>query len=138
VLGDDRLLGRAVCNLIDNAIKYSPAGSPLALALVRHDDKFVLRVQDQGPGIPAELRERVFEPFFREPRARVERPGHGLGLPLARALARAHGGEVVWVNGSVPGAAFELTLPAADPGISGGPAAPAGPQPRSPGARALS
>jgi signal transduction histidine kinase len=113
VLGDDRLLGRSVSNLLDNAAKYAPAGSPLELSLVSAAGDVVLRVQDYGPGIPDDLRERVFEPFYREPRARVGRPGHGLGLPLARAVARAHGGELAWVASQGPGAAFELRLPAA-------------------------
>jgi signal transduction histidine kinase len=112
VLGDERLLGRTVANLLDNALKYSAPGSALELSLGPADGLIALRVRDHGPGIPRELRERIFEPFFREPRARAGRPGHGLGLPLARAVARAHGGDVTWVEGG-EGASFELRLPTA-------------------------
>jgi signal transduction histidine kinase len=113
VRGDDRLLGRTLANLLDNALKYSPPGSPLELSVLFAAAGVVVRIRDHGPGVPDELRERIFEPFFREPRARAARPGHGLGLPLARAVARAHGGEVDWVDAPGPGAAFELRLPLA-------------------------
>jgi signal transduction histidine kinase len=109
VLGDERLLGRAVSNLIDNALKYSTASSQIGLRLGRQDGEAVFRVTNQGPRIPDELQERIFEPFFRDPRARAGQPGHGLGLPLARAVARAHGGEVALARNDGT-TAFELRL----------------------------
>jgi signal transduction histidine kinase len=115
VLGDDRLLGRAVSNLLDNALKYSPPDAPVVATLTEAGAEAVLRVSDRGTGVPEALRERVFEPFYRESRARVGRPGHGLGLPLARAVARAHGGEVLLAKGAEVGTTFEIRLPVAKP-----------------------
>lgn len=81
-----------VDNLLDNAIKYSP-GHGKVLVDVRHaDGQAVLRISDQGPGIAPELRERVFDRFFRDPRQ--VQAGSGLGLAIALAVARQHGGSI--------------------------------------------
>jgi signal transduction histidine kinase len=111
LLGNERLLGRAVSNLLDNALKYAAADTVIDVAGRAADGVALLTVSDTGPGIPTELRERVFEPFYRDPHARAARPGHGLGLPLARAVARAHGGDLELLAGCAGGSVFELSLP---------------------------
>jgi two-component system sensor histidine kinase QseC len=82
-----------VDNLLDNAIKYSPDRGTVHADLRRKDGRVVLRIADQGPGIAPELRERVFDRFFRDPRQ--TQSGSGLGLAIARAVAEQHGGEIV-------------------------------------------
>ena len=72
-------------------------------------------VRDHGRGIPEEARDKVFEPFFRESRARASRSGHGLGLPLARAVARAHDGDIQMMETGANGTTFRLEIPV-DPG----------------------
>jgi signal transduction histidine kinase len=115
VLGHEGLLARAVSNLIDNGLAHSPAETTVKVSVSEGDGRAIVRVVNQGEGVPASLRERVFEPFFREPRARAARPGHGLGLPLARAVARAHHGDVTLVEATSGETVFELGLPLARP-----------------------
>lgn len=91
VRGDERLLARATWNLLDNAIKHG-AGSEISVCVLREDRSVVLRVTNGGPGITEELRERMFVPFVR---GQNNANGFGLGLPFARAVARAHGGDVL-------------------------------------------
>jgi len=112
VRGDEHLLARAASNLIDNALKYG-GGRPAAVTLSRKDGRAELVVEDQGAGIPEGVRTRIFEPFFRGGRARADTEGFGLGLPLARAVARAHGGDVRIGSGDA-GAVFILDLPLVD------------------------
>ena len=84
--------------LLDNASKYSPAGTSIRVAATLADGRFVkVTVSDEGPGVPAELRERVFEKFFRIPGRESRDPrrgGIGLGLPIARRLVEAQGGRI--------------------------------------------
>jgi signal transduction histidine kinase len=109
VLGNEQILGRAISNLLDNALKY--ATPPIEVAARTVAGSAVLTVSDHGPGISPALRERIFEPFYRDPQTRAARPGHGLGLPLARAVARAHGGDLHLHAGAGGGSVFELALP---------------------------
>jgi signal transduction histidine kinase len=104
---------RVLSILLDNAVGYAAPGTPIRLEAARRDDQVVLAVQDHGPGIPEADRERIFEQFTRLQPAR--RRGLGLGLYIARSLARAQGGELVAVDpvGAEAGARFELRLPAA-------------------------
>jgi len=111
VLGNEHLLGRAISNLLDNAVKYAAGERRIDVTTGALDGSAVLTVSDAGPGIPPELRERIFEPFYRDPQARAAGPGHGLGLPLARAVARAHGGDLVVRPSVTGGSRFELSLP---------------------------
>lgn len=117
--GDADLLGRLLLNLLDNAIKYSPAGSTVTLSLARTQREYEIRVSDMGPGIPPELQSQVFERFFRVDKARSregdgETSGAGLGLAIARWIAEAHGGRLVLVRSGASGSEFLVTLPAPD------------------------
>lgn len=111
VSGDELLLMRLVILLTDNANRY--AASRVRLTLAAQDGQAVLRVSDDGPGIPPELRERVFDRFFQADEARsADSAGAGLGLTMARELAALHGGSVT-VAPEGPGATLELRLPLA-------------------------
>ena len=100
--GDAAALQQAIINLLDNADKYSPAGSPVQLRLSSHEGRIRLEVQDQGRGIPEKEQERIFEEFYRtESGDEQEVSGSGLGLALVRRTVRDHGGRV-WVE-SRPG-----------------------------------
>jgi signal transduction histidine kinase len=93
VLGERSLIAQLLSNLLDNAIKFTPAGEQITLRLDRSADRILMRVEDTGPGLPPEMAERLFERF-----ARAERdshvPGHGLGLTLVQAIAARHGAKV--------------------------------------------
>lgn len=109
VLGDAALLQQAVANLLDNALKFSRAGGAVRLAGHVADGRVRIVVEDEGPGIPAEDRERAGERFFRGEAAR-QTPGFGLGLALVRAVARLHGGALQ-LEESSPGLRVALELP---------------------------
>jgi two-component system, OmpR family, sensor histidine kinase TctE len=96
VLGNEPLLNVLLFNLLDNAIRYTPSGGRVALELASRDEQVKLTISDEGPGIRAELRESVFEPFFR---ASTEE-GSGLGLSIVREIARAHLADVVLADGA--------------------------------------
>jgi len=93
ILGDRDLLFQALANLVDNGIKYTPPGGRITLRAEASDDRVDVIVADTGPGIPEELREKVFERFFRGDRSRSTQ-GSGLGLSLVRAVADLHGASV--------------------------------------------
>ena len=108
VPGDAELLCRALDNLVQNAIRHSPAGGQVRLALSARDGEAHVRVRDQGDGVHPDDRERIFRPGER---GRAPRgAGRGLGLAIARQIAEAHGGRLV-VDPIGPGAAFRLSLP---------------------------
>ena len=109
--GEESQVRAIVDNLISNAIKYSPDGGVVAVRLSRQNDAAVIEVEDEGPGIPAELREQVFEPFFRGPNA-ASSAGTGIGLSLAMTAARAHGGSIRILD-KQGGAHVEVALPLA-------------------------
>lgn len=92
VQGDAESLRMLVRNLVDNAVKFTPAGGRVDVSLLHQDAAIVLRVEDSGPGIPATDRERVFDRFYRS--ADQDTPGSGLGLAIVTAVARRHGAEV--------------------------------------------
>ena len=112
VRGDAALLERAVGNLVENAVRYVPRGSHVRVRCARPGGRAVLDVEDDGPGIPAEHAPLVFERFYRGDPARGRDTGTGLGLPIARAIAEAHGGRLTLERAS-PGTFFRLSLPAA-------------------------
>lgn len=110
--GDRGLLHRAVFNLVENAIKYSPTGSTVCVHTQRSAQRLCILVDDQGPGIPEELRERIFEPFFRVDDARTrQQGGTGLGLALVHAIAQFHRGTVSVSERPSGGSRFRLELP---------------------------
>ena len=110
VQGDERLLRRAVRNLIDNAQRYGGGSIELILA-VRGPD-IEVRVCDRGPGVPDALRERIFEPFYRLPGHAETAGGVGLGLSLVKQIAERHGGSVRCEPREGGGSCFVLSLPA--------------------------
>jgi signal transduction histidine kinase len=111
VSGQPALLASAVRNIVDNAIKFTRAGQAIRIT-VEGADQVSIIVNDGGPGIPPEERERVFDPFYRGAEARAARSGLGLGLPILRQVARAHGGEVTIGDSALGGACVILRLPA--------------------------
>jgi two-component system, OmpR family, sensor kinase len=118
VSGISKLLRRLMRNLLENANRYAKVGSaqPVILSLnietVESKKSAVLRVTDHGPGVPSELRERIFEPFYRAPGASERDGGVGLGLALVKSIAQRHGGSVrCEAAASGQGACFVVTLP---------------------------
>ena len=111
-LGDPDRLRQALGNLIDNAIKYSPDGAAVRVRSWSTADEAGVSVDDDGPGVPGELRERVFDRFFRADAARGRGTGgSGIGLSIVREVARAHGGRA-WVEpGPSGGSTFSLAIP---------------------------
>jgi signal transduction histidine kinase len=123
VRGDAAALRRVLDNLVANAVKFAASGRSIAVrAAVRADgNAVVLRVEDAGPGIPRDERERVFEPFYRGGAAeRNATPGSGLGLSLVRHVVRAHGGRVHVEGREAGGTAVVLELPVASTGENKG------------------
>ncbi len=119
-------LHRLVLNLVENAIKHTPPGTAVSVLSGVEGEQATVTVRDDGPGVPAELRERIFERFVR---GEGDRGGSsGLGLAIVRAVAESHGGTVVLAEPTAgQGAAFEVRLPLAPIGgaAQGAPAAPA-------------
>lgn len=111
VLADPTLLRRVVDGLLDNAIRYAPAASVVRLSAVRGGSALDVEVADQGPGVPADFRPRLFARFARADRARVGGAGAGLSLAVGAAIARAHGGWLDLVDREGQGATFRLHLP---------------------------
>jgi two-component system phosphate regulon sensor histidine kinase PhoR len=113
VRGDARALEQALVNLVDNAVKYTPAGGAVALRAERAGDEVVVSVSDTGPGIERHHLSRLFERFYRvDPGRSREEGGTGLGLALVKHLVQAQGGEV-GVESGAGGSRFWLRLPAA-------------------------
>jgi signal transduction histidine kinase len=108
VRGDEHLLGRVTANLLDNAIKYGDR-KRVVVSAAQDADRLRVHVVNSGPAPSSDAAERLFEPFFRGARPHV--PGFGLGLPFARAIARAHGGDVELVPSTPDVTEFVLTLP---------------------------
>lgn len=111
VAGQPALLASAVRNLVDNACKFTNPGQPIRVTVEDASPARVV-VDDGGGGIAASERERIFDPFYRGGGVREETHGFGLGLPILRHVARAHGGEVLLEESSLGGARFILQLPA--------------------------
>jgi signal transduction histidine kinase len=100
-------------NLLENAFKYSlPDSRPVEISAERADGRVLIRVSDDGPGIPIEHADRIFEPFFRVDRSRSKKTGgYGLGLSICKRIMEAHGGDISFQNNPVRGTSFILTFP---------------------------
>lgn len=118
VQGDAQLLRRLLINLLDNALKHSPPGGTITVHLAGEPGAVALTVRDEGPGIPADQRDRVFERFVHGvhdpdravPATESSGAGAGLGLAIAQAIAHAHGGNITLLD-VMPGATFKVSLP---------------------------
>ena len=109
MVGSDILIYRLVYNLVENAIKYNHSGGQVTVTAARREKHIFLTVEDTGNGIPKELKERVFEPFFRVDKSRSrELGGVGLGLALVREIIRVHDGSIVVKDGRDGGSIFEV------------------------------
>lgn len=111
--GDEDLLRQMLLNLVDNAVKFTPSDGAVTLSLERRKDEYLVSVADIGPGIPAEARHHIFERFYRADRARTraEDGGAGLGLAIARWIARAHDGDIELGDSGDTGTKFIIHLP---------------------------
>ena len=120
VIGDDNRLRQVVGNLVGNAARHTPAGTPIEVAVGTEDGRAVLEVRDHGPGLPPEHAVKVFERFYRvdASRARSQGGGSGLGLSIVTAVVTAHGGRVGVAPTPGGGATFRVELPLASVHIS--------------------
>lgn len=113
-MADRAKVERIVANLLSNAAKFSPDGTPISCALSADDTAVVLVVSDRGPGVPPALRDRVFDRFHQvDASSRRERGGFGIGLSLVKRFAEAHGGSVTVGDAPGGGAVFTVRLPRA-------------------------
>ena len=111
MVGSDILIYRLVYNLVENAIKYNHSGGQVTVTADRKEKHVYLSVEDTGAGIPEELKERVFEPFFRVDKSRSrELGGVGLGLALVREIVRVHDGSIMVKSNPSGGTIFEVVL----------------------------
>lgn len=110
ILGDTRMIQRMFSNLLDNAIKYTPSGGSVTVSMADKDDQVMISFKDTGCGISPNDLPRVFERFYRCDQSRSQ-TGIGLGLSLARAIAKAHGGEITATSVPNQGSTFTATLP---------------------------
>ena len=111
MVGSDILIYRLVYNLVENAIKYNHSGGQVIVTADRKEKQVYLSVEDTGAGIPEELKERVFEPFFRVDKSRSrELGGVGLGLALVREIVRVHDGSITVKSNPSGGTIFEVVL----------------------------
>ena len=116
VLADQARLRDAISNLVDNAVKYTPSGGSVTLSAANHEDSITVSVSDTGVGIPPEVGERIFEPFFQ---VAGTRPQHGevssgLGLALAKRSIEAFGGSLTYASVIGAGTTFTIELPIAE------------------------
>jgi two-component system sensor histidine kinase CreC len=111
VSADEFLLEKAVLNLLQNAIAFAPTGGKVSMSLQEAGGSCVLRVEDNGPGIPEFAQARVFERFYSLPRPDTGKKSSGLGLAFVREVVSLHRGSITLQNGPTQGAIAELTLP---------------------------
>jgi heavy metal sensor kinase len=115
IRADEMLVRRMLLNLLDNAIKYTPAGGAVCIRCGAEDGRYRLSIEDSGPGIPENIGLRIFERFFRADKARSrgesDSGGAGLGLAIAAWIAQAHGGTIELTRSSSEGSTFTMLLP---------------------------
>jgi signal transduction histidine kinase len=111
VMGDRELLLQLIANLLENAIRHSPRGAAIEIRAVRSEDRVEISVSDTGPGIPADMRSKVVQRFFRLEQSRTT-PGNGLGLSLANAIAKLHDASLRFSD-ALPGLRVTVCLKSA-------------------------
>lgn len=115
---DASMIQRALQLLLENAVKYSPAGSPVQVSSEQFDDLVAVRVVDAGPGVAEDEQDRVFEKYYRGRQGRSRVPGMGVGLASAKYFVESNGGEI-WVTNAVEGGAvFQFSLPSSKRGVT--------------------
>ena len=120
VMGDADLLKQLIMNLVDNGLKYTPAGGHVVLSLYRDARQARVKVEDSGAGIPADQLPHIFERFYRGPNSGTRGTGGaGIGLAISRWIARAHGGDILVDSESGRGSVFTVVLPLAPDGSRG-------------------
>jgi two-component system sensor histidine kinase KdpD len=107
---DANLVGLALGQLIDNALKYSRSDRPIDIRCVARNETVEIHVHDAGPGIPGDQRERIFDRYYRPSMSASEAPGSGLGLYVAREIVRAHGGELWLEENTSPSTEFCMSF----------------------------
>jgi two-component system sensor histidine kinase KdpD len=107
---DGVLIGQLLANLLENAVKYTPAGTTISISAEAGHDEVLVSVADEGPGLPAGEEERVFDKFHRAAPEGTQ-SGVGLGLSICKAIVQAHGGSIAAENLPAGGAVFRFTLP---------------------------
>ena len=111
---DPVLIGQAIANVLENATKYAPAGSPIRLSAAQQGADVKLAITDEGPGIPQGEREKIFDLFYRVGEGDRRPSGTGLGLAIVRGFVEAHGGQVRATSGPGGlGTTIEMSLPVA-------------------------
>src|SRR5699024_3819233 len=114
---DPDMLTTAIDNLVSNALKFSPAHGSIAIGVEKRGNRAHILVADQGPGVPAQDRSRLFEPFYRgSGRHSRSRPGSGLGLAICRDIVRAHQGSVRLIDSANWSTVVVIELPIASSG----------------------
>ena len=112
---DVKLIVQLLINLVDNAIKYTPAGSVIEICMQKRDKWVEVSVADNGPGIPDEQKKRVFDMFYSGANQVADsRRSLGLGLSLCRTIVTAHGGTIAVTDNVPHGAVFTFTVPAGE------------------------
>jgi two-component system sensor histidine kinase KdpD len=119
ITGDFDMIASTLSELLKNAIKYSTVGSPITIALFENSDELILSVQNYGPVIRMEDRDRIFERFYRGLDHRHAAPGTGIGLSVARRVTEAHGGHIWVTSGEESGTTFHLSLPIGAEALTG-------------------
>lgn len=118
IFADVMMLERAINNLVDNAIKYTPSGGHIAVAVAVINDQLLVSIQDDGPGIPAQHLPHIFERHYRVVRPETKKvKGTGLGLFIVRSVAHRHGGEVWAESTEGQGSTFYMSIPHSGPNL---------------------
>jgi signal transduction histidine kinase len=111
IMADEEKIRRVLSNLLDNALKFTPAGGHVDLIIEAEAEGINITVADSGPGVPADFRERIFKRFAQVPGVAGRRRGTGLGLAFSKMAVTAHGGKI-WVEDNPGGgSAFRIFLP---------------------------
>ncbi len=112
VKADARLIVQVIINLLDNAVKYAPSGSVIRIDTAEHEQKVIVRIADEGPGIPDDQKKRIFDLFYSSGNPTGDsRRGLGIGLSLCQSILRAHGGTISVSDHEPNGAVFTFSLP---------------------------